>query len=78
MAGLLIEDHGLIEADNPFGSFIALAKTNAHTTFIVDWIDAAVKQATEALRPKYGQFCGFEAGASSNLQKVLHTLLSYQ
>lgn len=69
---------GLAMADNPFGSFIDPAKTNAHTTFMVDWIDAAVKQATEALRPKYGQFYGFEAGASSNLQMVLHTLLSYQ
>lgn len=65
-------------ADNQFAAFIDPSDTNAHTTFMVNWIDATVKQATDALRPKYGKFYGYDAAAPSNLQMVLHTLLSYQ
>ncbi len=65
-------------SDNPFGNFVDPSNTNAHTTFMVNWIDATVAQATETLRPKYGQYYGYDAAAPSNLAMVVHTLLSYR
>jgi glyoxylase-like metal-dependent hydrolase (beta-lactamase superfamily II) len=65
-------------AANDFGSFVDPTTTNAHTTFMVNWIDACVKEAVEALRPKYGSLYGFDAATPSNVEMVLHTLLSYR
>lgn len=45
---------------------------------MVNWIDAIVQEATQTLRPKYGEYYGYEASAPPNLEMVLHTFLSYQ
>lgn len=76
------EDYRQATADamaaHDFGSFVDPSSTNAHTTFMVNWIDACTKDAVEALRPKYGDMYGFDAATPSNVQMVLHTLLSYR
>lgn len=64
-------------AAHPFESYMG-ATTNAHTTFMVAWVDGVTRAAMEILRPTYGSYYGFEAGAPSNVQMILHSLLSYR
>lgn len=63
---------------NPFGNFIDPSTTNAHTTFMNSFMAAVVRDATEILRPKYGEFYGFDAGIESTLVLVAHAAMSYR
>lgn len=65
-------------AANDFGNFIDPSSTNAHTTFMTNWITKCAADAVDALTPKYGDYYGFTAGGQSNLEMVVHTLLSYR
>lgn len=63
---------------HPFSDFVDPTSTRAHTSFMVNWLDAVVAAATDALRPTYGRYYGFEQAAPSNLSMVAHTLFSYR
>ncbi len=51
---------------------------NNHSVFGAQWFEAASKNITDSLRPKYGHYYGFEASVPKQAELVLDTLLSYQ
>lgn len=54
------------------------ASLNAHTAFLSGWMTELGKRATEILRPKYGQFYGFEYTTPKNAEIVALTFFSYR
>lgn len=62
---------------NPFVNFVD-PTAGAHTGFITTWLGAIVDQATEQLRPAYGDYYGYDASIGNNIELVAHSLLSYR
>ena len=61
-----------------WGTGIDVSKINAHTAFLPAWLGAVSKQATESLRPEYGQYYGFEAATPRNAEMVALSLFDYR
>ena len=61
-----------------WGTGVDASKVNAHTAFLPAWLDAVSKQATDALRPKYGQYYGFEAATPRNAEMVAYSMFDYR
>lgn len=51
---------------------------NTHTAYLSSWSDLVAKAAVEALRPKYGDYYGYEFGAWSNADMVAWALTAYR
>lgn len=64
-------------AAHPFSDFVD-PNTDAHTSFLSNFFDTISREATEALRPKYGQFYGFEYATRGNAEMVAWTLFEYR
>lgn len=64
-------------AAHPFGDFVD-PSTDAHTSFLSNFFDKISDEATEALRPKYGQFYGFDYATKGNATMVAWTLFEYR
>ncbi len=62
----------------PFGEGIDPAKHNAHTVQLTSWLAAIGKKATDELRPKYGQYYGYETATPSNAEMVALYLYDYR
>lgn len=58
-------------------AYVDPSKQNNHADFTANWQKAVVKQAVETLRPKYGQYYGFDANTPANAKLVLEILDSY-
>lgn len=61
-----------------WGAGVEASKVNAHTAFLPAWLAAIAKQATDTLRPKYGQFYGFEYATPRNAEMVAQAMFSYK
>ena len=61
-----------------WGTGVDASKVNAHTAFLPAWLDAVSKHATDELRPKYGQFYGFEAATPRNAEMVAFSMFDYR
>ena len=68
---------GKAMADHPFTDFVD-PSANAHTSFLAKFFATAAREATEALRPKYGHFYGFEYATPPNAEMVAWTLFEYR
>ena len=55
-----------------------IERVNCHTVWHVGWTDLVARRAIDALRPKYGQYYGFEYGAWSNAEQVVWALFAYR
>ena len=64
-------------AAHPFSGFVDPG-TNAHTSFLSRFFDTISREATEALRPKYGQYYGFDYATRPNAEMVAWTLFEYR
>ena len=64
-------------AAHPFSDFVD-AGTDAHTSFLSSFFDTISREATEALRPKYGQYYGFDYATRPNAEMVAWTLFEYR
>jgi len=63
----------------PWGAGVKNPETlNAHTAFLSGWINEIGKRSTEILRPKYGDFYGFEYSTPKNSEMVAMKLFSYR
>jgi glyoxylase-like metal-dependent hydrolase (beta-lactamase superfamily II) len=62
----------------PWGTGVDAARLNAHTAFLPAWYAAIAKQATDALRPKYGAYYGFEYATPRNAEMVAIAMFSYR
>jgi glyoxylase-like metal-dependent hydrolase (beta-lactamase superfamily II) len=61
-----------------WGVGVDASKTNAHTPFLPAWLNAVAKHATDQLRPKYGQYYGFEAATPRNAEMVAFAMSGYK
>lgn len=62
----------------PFGSGVDPKTINAHTAYLPTWLDLIAKNVTDALRPKYGSYYGFEYSTPSNARMAAMSMFSYQ
>lgn len=49
---------------------LSLFRINSHTPLYTAWLEEVAKRAAELMRPKYGQYYGFEAGVIRNAMLV--------
>jgi len=54
----------------PFASFLDPKHGNSHAAYTQVWREAIAKRATDALRPKYRQYYGFEQSTPINAEMV--------
>ncbi|WPC75391.1 MBL fold metallo-hydrolase [Vibrio porteresiae] len=62
----------------PFGFGVKMDQINAHTVMLPAWYGEISRLATEELRPKYGQYYGFETATLANAEMVAEYLYSYR
>jgi glyoxylase-like metal-dependent hydrolase (beta-lactamase superfamily II) len=62
----------------PWGEGVDPETVRAHTVYFTTWLNAVAQRATDELRPKYGQFYGFDAATPRNAELVALTLYSYR
>jgi glyoxylase-like metal-dependent hydrolase (beta-lactamase superfamily II) len=65
-------------ASVPWGEGVDAETVRAHTVYFTTWLGAVAKKVTDELRPKYGQFYGFEASTPRNAELVALTMFSYR
>ena len=51
---------------------------NAHTSFLSNFFSTIAREATDALRPRYGQLYGFEYATPPNAEMVAWTMFEYR
>lgn len=61
-----------------WGDGVDAETVRAHTVYFTTWLEAVAKKVTDELRPKYGQFYGFEAATPRNAELVALTLSAYR
>ena len=74
----LEEAVGSAMGSTPWGTGVDASKINAHTAFLPAWLDAIAKKATDELRPKYGDYYGFESATPRNAEMVAMALFDYK
>lgn len=62
----------------PWGFGVDTKAINAHTSMLPAWYGEIARRATDALRPTYGQYYGFEAATPANAEMVAEYLYSYR
>ena len=68
---------GKAMADHPFTDFVD-PSASAHTSFLANFFSTISREATNALRPKYGRLYGFEEATPPNAEMVAWTMFEYR
>jgi glyoxylase-like metal-dependent hydrolase (beta-lactamase superfamily II) len=68
---------GKVMTDHPFSEFVD-PSADAHTAFLANFFSTIAREATNALRPKYGQLYGFEYATPPNAEMVAWTMFEYR
>lgn len=68
---------GKVMADGPFSNFVH-PSAEAHTGFLAEFFATIAREATSALRPKYGHLYGVESATPPNAEVVGWTLFEYR
>ena len=69
---------GKAAGEVPFGFGVDMKNINAHTVMLPAWYGEIGRRATEALRPTYGAYYGFDTATPANAQMVAEYLFSYR
>jgi hypothetical protein len=75
--GDLKEAVGQAMAANPFTDFVD-PSARAHTGFLASFMATVSREATEALRPRYGELYGFDAATVPNAEMVAWAVFEYR
>ena len=62
---------------HPFTEFVD-PSASAHTGFLASFFATIAREATDALRPKYGPLYGFEHATPPNAEMVAWTMFEYR
>ncbi|GIJ24239.1 methyltransferase domain-containing protein [Micromonospora lutea] len=62
---------------HPFSGFVD-PSANAHTSFLANFFGTVAREATEALRPRYGQLYGFDHATPPNAEMVAWAMYEYR
>lgn len=68
---------GKVMTDHPFSEFVD-PSADAHTAFLANFFATIAREATDALRPKYGQLYGFEYATPPNAEMVGWAMFEYR
>jgi glyoxylase-like metal-dependent hydrolase (beta-lactamase superfamily II) len=68
---------GKAMADHPFSEFVD-PSADAHTGFLANFFATIAREATSALRPKYGKMYGFEHATPPNAEMVGWAMFEYR
>jgi glyoxylase-like metal-dependent hydrolase (beta-lactamase superfamily II) len=68
---------GKAMADHPFSEFVD-PSANAHTAFLANFFATIAREATDAMRPRYGHLYGFEDATPPNAEMVGWALFEYR
>jgi glyoxylase-like metal-dependent hydrolase (beta-lactamase superfamily II) len=68
---------GKAMGDHPFSEFVD-PSASAHTAFLANFFATIAREATDALRPKYGNLYGYEHATPPNAEMVAWTLFEYR
>jgi glyoxylase-like metal-dependent hydrolase (beta-lactamase superfamily II) len=68
---------GKAMAEHPFSEFVD-PSASTHTAFLANFFATIAREATEALRPKYGHLYGFEYATPPNAEMVAWALFEYR
>jgi glyoxylase-like metal-dependent hydrolase (beta-lactamase superfamily II) len=63
--------------EHPFSEFVD-PSADAHTAFLANFFAKISSEATDALRPKYGQLYGFEYATPPNAEMAAWTMFEYR
>lgn len=69
---------GKAMATTQFADVVDMTKHNNHAALMVPWLNAVTTKATDELRPKYGEFYGFEISTPANAEMVALEMVSYR
>lgn len=65
-------------ATTKFAESVDIGKHDNHAELMVTWMAELTAKATDALRPKYGRFYGFEISTRANAEMVALSMVSYR
>ena len=65
-------------ATTKFADVVDVTKYNNHAALMMPWITTVTARATDELRPKYGEFYGFEVTTPANAEMVALSMVSYR
>ena len=68
---------GKAMGEHPFSEFVD-PSADAHTAFLANFFATIARDATDTLRPKYGQLYGFEHATPPNAEMVAWTMFEYR
>uniref|UniRef100_A0A2A3K291 Hydrolase n=2 Tax=Alloyangia mangrovi TaxID=1779329 RepID=A0A2A3K291_9RHOB len=74
----LVAAVGTAMGEVPWGFGVDPATLTAHTAMLPAWYEEIARRATEAMRPKYGDYYGFNSATPANAEMVAEYLFSYQ
>jgi glyoxylase-like metal-dependent hydrolase (beta-lactamase superfamily II) len=68
---------GQAMAEHPFSEFVSPSE-GAHTAFLANFFATISREATDAMRPKYGNLYGFEYATPPNAEMVAWAMYEYR
>jgi glyoxylase-like metal-dependent hydrolase (beta-lactamase superfamily II) len=61
-----------------FAEVVDITKYNNHAALMVPWVTHIATTATEEMRPKYGQYYGFDVTVPANVEMVAESMIYYR
>lgn len=61
-----------------FADVVDVTKYNNHADVMIPWVNAISSAATNEMRPKYGEYYGFEITVPSNVEMMAESMIYYR
>lgn len=65
-------------ATTQFADVVDITKYNNHAALMIPWVTHIASTATEALRPKYGKYYGFDVTVPANVEMAAESMIYYR
>jgi glyoxylase-like metal-dependent hydrolase (beta-lactamase superfamily II) len=65
-------------ATTQFADVVDITKYNNHAALMIPWVTHIATTATDALRPKYGKYYGFEVTVPANVEMAAESMVYYR
>jgi glyoxylase-like metal-dependent hydrolase (beta-lactamase superfamily II) len=69
---------GQAMATTQFADVVDITKYNNHAALMIPWVTHIATTATEALRPKYGKYYGFDVTVPANVEMAAESMIYYR
>jgi glyoxylase-like metal-dependent hydrolase (beta-lactamase superfamily II) len=65
-------------ATTKFAEVVDVTKYNNHAAVMMPWVNHISAMATDSLRPKYGEYYGFEVSVPANVEMAAESMIYYR